>query len=245
MAGPTTTSDLIPRAAVQAGSSPVHVGTLTSTDLYTSISNALTKLCPTVSQTTEMTVYRTDTVTINDIPFSDGGILNTKGGLVVKVDASTYNVTSLRDAMIKSAALTAQNSASGKDCYTAKYEVQGFRKRDSDFSAPWSLGRRWLGLEERDHTHLSQEQDTWCNAASFAGINYFGPYARLQKDLSATDYLDASWDFKVQGGDFTCEFIKGLVDALTIVTPEFAVEDVELGEAVDAVCKLATNHKVS
>ena len=230
-----------PQAAVEVGSSQVHVGTLTSSALYLSISNALTKLCPTVSQTTEMTSYETGTVAIQKIPFSEGGVLNENGELVVRVEASQYDLCSLRDAMINSASLTAENSAVGSNCYTAHFEAPPLRKCEYFFT-PWKLARHWLGLEVREHPVLEPSEAHWCNAAAFAGVQYFGEYARLQPSLSPTDYLDVNWDFKVQGGSFTCEFLQGLVDALVAIAPEFAVGEVELGEAVGAACTLAMNH---
>ena len=224
------------QATVQVGSSPVHVGTLTSTELYTSISNALESLCPSVTQTTEMTSCETDTVAIGNIPYIESDDLNKGGELVVKVESSAYNLTSLRDAMIQSAAYTASNSTTGKNCYTADYATIPGKREIPSF---WDTGRRWLGLEPRDRPHPDPEHATWCNAASFAGVQYFGPWARDQQSLSATDYLDASWEFKTQGGDFDCEFLQDLITALGVVTPEFAAGEIELGEAVDAVCTAA------
>ena len=230
-----------PQATVQVGSSQVHVGTLTSSALYTSISSALTKLCPTVTQTTEMTYCEMGTVTIPNIPFSEGGVLNEHGELVLKVEASQYNVTSLRDAMINSAALTAENSAVGKNCYTAHVQTPQPQRRDY-FYTSLEFARRWLGLEARESLHPEWSEPNWCNAASFAGVQYFGEYARLQPSLNPTDYIDVRWDFKSQGGTFTCEFLQGLFDALVAIAPEFAVGEIELGEAVGAACTLAMNH---
>ncbi|KAL9102174.1 MAG: hypothetical protein Q9163_002648 [Psora crenata] len=230
-----------PQATVQVGSSPVHVGTLTSTALYTSISSALEKLCPSVTQTTEMTHCETGSVKIPNIPFVDAGVLNNGGELVVKVESSAYNVTSLRDAMIKSAAMTANNSTQGRNCFTASYSVEQWGKRSS-LSILTDLPRRWLGLAARDHPHPVEEQATWCNAASFAGVNYYGPYARWQETLASTDYLDASWDFEVKGGEFSCEFLEGLIDALAFVQPEFTVADLELSQAIGAICMDTLGH---
>jgi hypothetical protein len=56
---------------VFASTSPVLIGTLTRTALYTSVSKALETLRPTVSQTTYMTNCSTDTVTISNIDFID------------------------------------------------------------------------------------------------------------------------------------------------------------------------------
>lgn len=53
-------------------------------------------------------------------------------------------------------------------------------------------------------------------------------------------WLDTEWDFDVAlGAGFACDFINGLIDALAVVAPEFAIEDVELGTAFDAACKEA------
>lgn len=227
-------------ATVQVGSSPVHVGTLTGTALYTSISSALDVLCPTVSQTEEMTACSTDSVVIGGIDFVDLGFLDKGGELVVKVESSSYNQTSLQDAMIDSAALTAQNSAQGStNCYQATYEVEELGKRDIQpwFSfARWSDSfRRWLSpssadtFEKRDHPYAEEEHATWCNAASFAGVQYYAQNWRDAADPGPTDYIDVSWDFQVgPGGDFACEFLQDLITALATIQPEFEVEGVEL-----------------
>ena len=132
------------KATVQPGSSPVHVGTLTGTALYTSISSALESICPSVAQTTSAITCETGTVTIKHIDYVDpvDGTL-AQGELDVQVRSSSYNVISLRDAMTQAAALTAQNSPNCSNCCDATYVVLGKRKRWG--SAPLSsLPRRWL-----------------------------------------------------------------------------------------------------
>lgn len=191
-----------------------------------------------------MTSCSTGTVTIGKIPYSDGdnGLLEPNGQLIVKVDASQYNATSLRNAMINSAALTAMHSAMGKsNCYTAHYTIETLRKRDMYF---WNPMRRWLSLQaKRDHPHPESESATWCNAASFAGVQYYDQFWRSQPTPGSTDYIDASWDFHVApGGAFACEFIQDLIDALGVIQPEFAVADIELGEAIGAACMKAMEH---
>ena len=233
------------RATVQAGSIPVHVGTLTGPALYTSISSALESLCPTVSQTQSATVCTTDKVNIKGIVYSDGAgdALGEDGELVVEVEASSYNVTSLRDAMIKSAATTAQNSAAGKNCFDQKYTVEELRKRGpfDSWLSPLHNTRRWLGsklgLEARDHPCPVIESMTMCNVGGFAGVQYYDPYWRLAPEPGPSDFIDASWSFKVINSAFECEFIEGLMDALAVIQPEFTVEDVELGEAIAAACE--------
>ncbi|KAI9850866.1 MAG: hypothetical protein M1838_004935 [Thelocarpon superellum] len=229
---PPPTSPMSAAVTVQAGSAPVHVGTLTGSALYTSISSALEHLCPSVTQTTSMTACETGSVTIGDIDFSDDGTLG-QGELVVVVDSSAYNVSSLRDAMIHAAALTAQNSAVGNNCYEMEYTVEELRKRGADNTT---------SLEVRDHPHPVEEKMTVCNVAQFAGVQYFNPYWRLAPQPGASDFIDASWSFQVgPGGDFLCDFLADLTDALLVIEPEFAVEDVELGEEIQAVCQQAVD----
>ena len=214
-----------PRASVTAGSSSVHVGTLTSTSLYTSMSSALEKLCPSVTQTQSPTVCETGSVSIGGIPIVDqGGITKGDldyGDLVVTVELSSYNVTSLRDAMIKGAALAIQNSATGNKCYKASYSAAQPPKRD--------LGSLMSDLAPQD----AGEHATWCNSAGFAASEYYSEYATT----NATDLIYVHLELKIQGGDYACDFLPELTDALALVAPEFAVEDVELGEAIEAVCE--------
>ena len=250
------------QATVEAGSSPVHVGTLTGTALYTSISSALESICPSVSQTTSATVCETDAVTINDIDYVDpvDGTLARTGELVVQVQSSSYNVTSLRDAMIKSAALTAQNSANGSNCYSAKINV--ISKRNLWRSFPLTtLPKRWLSRKELGPTlpqtssplnklfgrvigpEEVQEKMELCNAASFAGVQYYSPYWRTAENAGSTDWIDAEWNFKVgTDGELQCDFIAGLIDALGAVQPEFEEAAVELSEGIEVLCQKAMDH---
>ncbi|OCK77549.1 hypothetical protein K432DRAFT_264910, partial [Lepidopterella palustris CBS 459.81] len=211
------------QAVVQAGSSPVHVGTLSGGELYTSISSALEKLCPPVTQTTTSTLCTTTGVAIKGIPYIEMDSLATDGELVVKVDASSYNVTSLRDAMIHSAALTAQKASLGKNCYTKRYTTEAL-KRDITSSRFWP--RHWL-LEGRDHPYPVKEDITLCNSVSFAAVQYYDQFWRLAPQPGPTDFIYAHWEFHVgPGGMFACDFLGDLADALAAIEPEFAVGEV-------------------
>ena len=110
--------------------------------------------------------------------------------------------------MIKSAALTAQTSANSTNCYGTKYLI----------------------CEDR----CVDEKITLCNAAGFAGVQYYDG-----APVAATMWLDALWEFGVySGGAFDCEAVIGTLDALLVeVAPEFAVEDVALGEDLQAACQ--------
>lgn len=233
------------QATVQAGSSPVHVGTLTGEPLYTSISSALESICPSVTQTESMTTCSTDSVSIGDIDYVESDSLLDDGKLVVKVLASAYNDTGLRDAMIHSAALTANNSAQGSRCYDQSYEVLVKRSEVE----PWSFWTDPMGfkyrsaLSKRDRPVPTQEHRNFCNAACFAGVQYYDKFWRMAENPGSTAYIDASWEFETgPGGDFDCEFLEGLIDALAIVAPEFTVGDVELGEEIGAICAEAMDH---
>jgi hypothetical protein len=218
-------------ASVTAGSSPVHVGTLTGTVLYTSISSALEQLCPPVTQTKSPTVCATGSVTIGDIVYVSEDNLQNDGELVVKVEASSYNLTSLRDAMIKSAALTAQKaSLSSSNCYNQTYEVMQ-AKRDLPLL---SFGSKLRG---RDHPYLTESQQVLCNSVSFAAVNYYSQYWRVEPQPGASDFIFANWNFQVApGGDFLCNFLDGLIEGLAVIQPEFTVEGTELGDAINAIC---------
>lgn len=227
----------VPSVYVQAGSSPVHVGTLTSTALSSSISSALESLCPTVSQTTEMTKCSQEAIKIPKIPYKNpGDNLLDHGELNVRVQASQYNATSLRDAMIRSAAMTAMTSATGNNCYIEHYDVEGPVKRNLIPNI-----RRWLGLETRDHVSRTQEEMSMCKAVSFAGVQYLPQHWRESPDpQNTTMYIDAAWDFQTpKDSTIVCDFIAELIDGLAVLEPEFVLADAELGQAISAACTLA------
>lgn len=216
-----------------AGTSPVHVGTLTGDALYTSVSSALEQICPTAAPT-GFTGCTIDTVTVPDIRYVDGDSLE-EGELTVKVPSSSYNLTTLRDAMIHSAALAAQNSAQGNNCYKQKYEIS-VAKRDSSPS-PWAPSS-WLPsfLAKREGFFPEPEEGTFCNAASFAGVEYWGPWRDIATP-AATDHLYAELGFIVApGGDFLCDFLDLLLGVLGVVQPEFIVDEIPLAGAIAATC---------
>ena len=243
----STISDCIPqtpKAYVEVGSSAVHVGTLTSEALSTSISSALASLCPEVTQAASMTNCSDEVFKIGGIAYKNlsDNELYKNGELQVNVTAGQYNTTSIRDAMIDSAALTAMQSATGSNCYEEHYDSGGLR---SDRRSILDISRRWLGLENREAPAFGRvpSHETLCQAARFVGVQYLPPYAGQCSGLCTPEkdfmWLDAEWDFHEPPGNqkFDCDFIAGLIDALAAVQPEFAVTDVGLSEAIDAACK--------
>ncbi|KAK7981289.1 fungal specific transcription factor domain-containing protein [Apiospora arundinis] len=219
---------------LEAGSSSVHVGTVTGTALYTGVSSALEKICPTPTKG-GFTACKTDSASIGKVPYVEGGFLAKDGEIVVSVESSKYNDTKIRGALIKTAAAAAQKAAAGKNCYEAHYEIEELKRRWWD---PSPLVYRLLG---RDHPHPEPEKATWCNSVGFAGPHYYNPWWKLQSQPGATDYMDVHFEFhKGSGGDFDCEFLQGLVDAFAFVQPEFAVGDIGLGEAIKVLCDCAS-----
>lgn len=228
-------------ANVTVGSTPVHVGTLTSKSLYTSVSNALESLCPTVSQTTSaIQCDETGTAHIDGVPYVDSDSLAT-GELVVKVLTSEYNSSQIRTAMINSVATSIEKSASGNNCYTADYVVEelkrGLSARDLYHSALGYFGLGQSDLIRRDHPYPVSESETMCNAAGFFSVNYYNQYWRSAPEPGPTDFMDVEVSFESsESSDFVCEFLDLLLDGLAIVEPEFVVEDLELEEGINALC---------
>ncbi|KAF4624529.1 hypothetical protein G7Y89_g13641 [Cudoniella acicularis] len=236
-------------ATVTVGSAPVHVGTLTGAVLYTSVSNALESLCPPVTQTTTSTQCSvTGHADIGGIKYVDSSESLDTGSLVVKVPTSGYNVTSLRDAMIASIALFIQTSTTGSNCFNVRYTVEELKRRDGllgwvdeALRVPRSLldfGGHEV-LNPRDHPHPTKEQMTMCNGAYFHTANYYDPFWRTAPQPGPSDSINALFTFEASNSDqFLCEFLNMMVDGLTLLAPEFAVEDVELEEGINALCCL-------
>ncbi|KAG8527934.1 uncharacterized protein KY384_006850 [Bacidia gigantensis] len=219
-------------ATVEAGSSAVNVGTLTSDALYTSVSKALESICPPATQTTDFTHCSTDTASIKGIKYVADESLLDDGEFVVTVKSSQYNMTSLRDALIQSAATTAKFSTSEKNSYTAHYTV--LEKRW--WHAPANLAARALGI--RDHPYPESESMTLYRAVDFAGAHYYSPFINVNNVDKGTDYIDVDYSFKAgSGAELICDFLNAMIDGLAVVAPEFAVGDIELGSAIDFLCK--------
>ncbi|CZR54920.1 uncharacterized protein PAC_04805 [Phialocephala subalpina] len=211
-------------ATVTVGSAPVH--TTTST------------------QCTE-----TGQVKIGGIPCVDPEEFLDVRSLVVEVPTSGYNVTSLRDAMIASIALSIQVSATGSNCFKITYNVEQLKRRDGLLG--WVDGvlripRRALSfgaieyLNPRDRPFETKETMTMCNGAYFHTGDYSDPYRRTGPEPGPSDFMNTLFTFQASNSDnFLCEFLDMLVDGLTLLAPEFAVEDVELEEGIDALCCLA------
>lgn len=71
----------------------------------------------------------------------------------------------------------------------------------------------------------------------------YNQYWRLAPEPGPTNYIYANWEFTVgPDGPFSCEFLGDLIEELSAITPEFAVEDVSLGEDIQASCEDAIQY---
>lgn len=227
------------QVTVQAGSSGVHVGTLTGTALYTSVSSALDKLCPTVTQSKSFTSCSTGTVKIPHIQYINSGRLDDNGELEIKVQASSYNSTSLRDAIIKSAALTAQKGSELRNSCSNKTYTVIFERDLLPPSRIWSRRSSLPPTFVRDRPDPIQTQGVFCNTTAFAGVGYFSPEWRQAQNPGAEAYIDATWEFQREaGGDLLCDIVRDFIDDLEIavaaIAPEFVAGDAALAPDVQA-----------
>jgi hypothetical protein len=235
--------DCIPQiavATVTVGSAPVHVGTLTGTALYTSVSVALESLCPPVTQTTSSTqCSETGQAEIGGVQYVDSDESLETGSLIIKVPTSGYNITSMRDAMIASIALSIQTSATGKNCFNISYTVEKLNRRNSIMGYV-DDARSFFGLmEERDRPSPGRESMGMCNSAYSHTASYYNPFWTLAPKPGPSDFMNALFTFQASNSDqFICEFLDMLTEGLSVLAPEFAVEDVELEEGIDALCCL-------
>ena len=88
-------------ASIDVDSSLVNVRMLTGDPLFSSISSAMDKLCPKVTQTDTLTQYNgVDKIPIKNIAYSEKDleetILQTDGILNVQILASSYNDSKIR-----------------------------------------------------------------------------------------------------------------------------------------------------
>ncbi|XXG98172.1 hypothetical protein Hte_004493 [Hypoxylon texense] len=231
------------KVTIEAGTSSAHVGTLTGSALYASVSSALEEICPTPTRS-GFTSCRTDAASIGGIPYVALDFLARDGALQVSVESSRYNATSIRSGLIKAAAAAAQHAATGKNCYEQKYEVGPLTRRGGGGGGSWAS---WLlpGFVRRgDIQPPRQEKATWCNTVGFSGPHYYNPYWKLQSEPGATDYMDVHFQFHEKGGgDFDCAILEGAAGALAFLGPEFAIGDIGLEEAIGILCEGASNDR--
>ncbi|EKG20857.1 hypothetical protein MPH_01840 [Macrophomina phaseolina MS6] len=140
----------IPTIKVEAGTgSVVYIGTLSSSALYSSMTSALEKICPTAAAN-GYTTCNSDTVQIDSTHYHLDDE-EQDGHLDVSVESSNYSSANGRDGMIRSIALAAQQGATHLSCY-------------------WESWR----CNANECTH-GPEKRRLCRTVGFAGIQYVDP----------------------------------------------------------------------
>ena len=200
-----------PSATIQIGSSPIPVSTLTSTALFTSISSAITTLCPTTATTCDQDTK----ITIPNIVYIGFDDLETDGELTVQMsDSGSYDDSSILHTLIGMAAQSIASSATGGNCADATYETLNMRKRDHPYHVPETINI--------------------CNAGHFASPQYYSQYWREASSPGPQDYLSVQISFGTgPGGDFDCAFVKDLMELIeAYFTPELLGPEQRLDEAI-------------
>ena len=221
-----------PKATIQLGTSAVHVASFTGSALSTSISSALSELCPAPSKTGAYAQCKTDAVKIGKFDFKDGDNLEHGGSLAVQAAASAYNDTNILKGMIDAAALTAMKASMNQsNCRNVS---------DEKLSNPSIFGRSSdIAPDKRkDPSFYGGNDGVWCNIGHFAGIQYFSPWWRVQAEPGPVAYLDAEFKFeKPQGGAFDCVMAMELLNlAVDFIAPEFAVQENVASTAIEFAC---------
>ena len=211
-----------PSATKQIGSSPVPVGTLTSDALVSSISSAISVLCP-----PQQTGCDQETkVPIKGIVYVEDDSKLDDGELLVQIDSASFqqsgNDNTVRSALFGMAAHSFAAAASGSNCANHTYAVEEFRRRDSvdDDDANSTL-------VPRDHPYLAEESILLCNAAHFTSPQYYAQDWREQEQPGPQDYVSVEINFKTgPGGALICDFIEEFMEFVEATfTPELLPEE--------------------
>ena len=71
-----------------------------------------------------------------------------------------------------------------------------------------------------------------------ASVGCYGQYWHVDDVTSPTAWIYPHWEFsKGADDDFFCNLLMDLVNAFAVFAPEFAIGDIELGGAVELICK--------
>ncbi|KAF5867938.1 uncharacterized protein Bfra_007133 [Botrytis fragariae] len=121
-----------PTASMEMGSSKVNVGTsMTGEILFTSVSNALTSLCPTPTTSGAWTTCQTGTIELGDATWLNDNSRE-DGKVTIKVTDAQYNTTDYLDMFIRMIASTANATATGDNCELLEWDEITWKKRDAN-----------------------------------------------------------------------------------------------------------------
>ena len=158
--------------------------------------------------------------------------LYTNGQLIVSVESSVYSDQMTRDALIASAAASANGSATGSNCAKVPYTDYARIKRSlPDPPSPFNVHKRQYSFGS-DWTPTEQSVE-FCAAVQFTGVHWIPP------PPADGSHIDARWRFQEPkqsdiSQDLLCDFVTGLIDSASIELP---IVGSEVGGAVGMLCK--------
>ena len=225
-----------PSATMQIGSSPVPVGTLVSDQLVSSISSAISALCPLASTGCDQETK----IPIEGIVYVEEDQKYDDGVLTVQIDSAEFKQPGdsiVRSGLFGMAAHSFGAAAVGSNCHNVSYTVEDLRKRGDDDDALGNNGTGSTALELRDHPYPVQEQIVLCNAGHFASPQYYAQDWRKEAKPGPQDYVSVEINFHTgPEGDLICDFIKDFIEFVEAVyTPELLPEEQIADEEIGMV----------
>lgn len=233
-----------PTATIQIGSSPVPVGTLTSTSLSSAISSAVSSLCPPVTQTTTSTTCdETTKIVIPNIAYIEEDSLATDGELLVQIDSSGYNDTALLGPLAGMAGMSISSSAAGNNCYTADYMAEDYKAKRW-YSSALDTGLSLAPFYKRDRPYPVPEKIELCNCGDFASPQIYGQWWREAPKPGPGNYISVTVTFSTGAeGNLFCEFIEDLEEAIEATfTPELLAEEEFIDQEINIGCEDAMSY---
>ncbi|KAF7959507.1 hypothetical protein EAE96_001123 [Botrytis aclada] len=180
-----------PIASMEMGSSKVNVGTsMTGEILFTSVSNALTSLCPTPTSSGVWTSCKTGTIELGDTTWLNDNSRE-DGKVTSKVTDAQYNTTDYLDMFINMIASTANVSATESNCKLLEWEEISWKKRDA-FASNEPQGP----TTERGRAHF-------CNMNGFLDTQFYDGIQETAKMWFETEF---GFELEVLGNIFDAIF---------------------------------------
>jgi hypothetical protein len=200
-----------PIVSVQVGLGGENIGTLKPTDLYTSASSVFSKLCPSVTgSSSRVACDNRTTPLVGGIDYiAPDGTLAQTGTLTITIKTSLYMDNNIREAMIKAAAGTLRDTASGNSsCAEVQYGACGTHGCDS---ATIPL----------------------CATTDFTAVQVYDG-----QQIGEAYYMDVDYGFEESGDAvFDCELVLELVNiGLDAIAPEFVLADDIAIDTFMAIC---------
>jgi hypothetical protein len=229
---------------MEMGSSKVNVGTVMTGDvLFTSISNALTSMCPTPTSAGAWTSCETGTIIVGQATYLEGQ--GPEGDLTIHVTDAQYNSTDYLNLFIHMIAGAANATATGSNCkslewrnvsYAWERDIDG---REVDPDAP--IEHSGTSIFCNINNFLDAQ---WYDGVQESALMWFETEVRQPLNLSLEGEVKLSlcfWQFGFELGElgnFDCSSTVALVGevlgaSFEAIFPEFAwlIETgVQLGE---------------